>query len=92
MKKKGKIALLAAVVLGIGMSVSYAHIVPGWDEPYDPPNYYSPTNISIPDSAPSPFALRELMRGDVYTTRATSRASCLATIMPISIRISSRSS
>ena len=67
MKKKGKIALLAAVVLGIGMSVSYAHIVPGWDEPYDPPNYYS-------------------------TTRATSRASCLATIMPISIRISSRSS
>ena len=66
MKKKGKIALLAAVVLGIGMSVSYAHIVPGWDEPYDPPNYYSPTNISIPDSAPSPFALRELMRGDVY--------------------------
>ena len=66
MKKRGKIALLAAVVLGIGMSVSYAHIVPGWDEPYDPPNYYSPTNISIPDSAPSPFALRELMRGDVY--------------------------
>ena len=37
-------------------------------EPYDPPNYYNPLTVSIPDSAPSPFALRDLAEqgGTVY--------------------------
>ncbi len=37
-------------------------------EPYDPPNYYNPLTVSIPDSAPSPFALRDLAAqgGTVY--------------------------
>lgn len=66
MKRKGKIILVAALVLGLSAGVSSAHAVPGVDEPYDPGNYYSPTSISIPDSAPSPFALKELSQGDVY--------------------------
>jgi len=38
------------------------------DEPYDPANYYSMTSISYADSAPSPFALKDLARqgGNVY--------------------------
>ena len=37
-------------------------------EPFDPPNYYNPLTVSIPDSAPSPFALRDLAEqgGTVY--------------------------
>ena len=66
MRKKKKIAVLAVMVLALTAGISYAHVVPGWDEPYDPGNYYSPTSVSIPDSAPSPFALRELSQGDVY--------------------------
>ncbi|SFA70948.1 hypothetical protein [Selenomonas ruminantium] len=51
--------------LGFG-SVSEAYSVPGVDRPYDSANYYSKDSISYADSAPSPFALRELMQGNVY--------------------------
>jgi hypothetical protein len=64
--KKGKILLAAVLAVSLTAGIGYAHTVPGWDEPYDPANYYSPTSISYPDSAPSPFAMRELSRGDVY--------------------------
>ena len=50
------------------MSVSFAEIIPGVDEPYDPTAYYSPTAISWADSAPSPYAVRDLVSngGRVY--------------------------
>lgn len=48
------------------MAAASAYSIPGYTEPYDPPNYYSKTSISYPDSRPSFFALRELMRGSVY--------------------------
>ena len=44
----------------ISLKTAYAWSIPGVTEPFDPPNYYSPTSISWPDSAPSPFALRDL--------------------------------
>ena len=66
MKIKKKTVLAVITALGISASITYAYCVPGVDEPYDPPNYYSPTSISYPDSAPSIFAMRELSRGDVY--------------------------
>ena len=46
--------------------IGEAESIPGVDEPYDPANYYSEDSISYADSAPSSFALEELMRGDVY--------------------------
>ena len=66
-----KYALMAAAVAAMltgGIRSSLAWDVPGFDEPYDPPNYYSLTSISWPDSAPSPFALRDLadQGGAVY--------------------------
>ena len=47
--------------------VAYAHAIPGITEPYDPPAYYSLTEISWRDS-PSPFALMDMARnfGMVY--------------------------
>jgi hypothetical protein len=66
-----KYALMAAAVAAMltgGIRSSLAWDVPGFDELYDPPNYYSLTSISWPDSAPSPFALRDLadQGGAVY--------------------------
>lgn len=67
-----KIAALTCVaVMGFSfgvMSVTFAEIIPGVDEPFDPTAYYSPTAISWADSAPSPFALRDLASngGQVY--------------------------
>lgn len=46
-------------ILLLSISIAFAGI-PGITEPFDPPNYYSPTSVSIPDSAPSPFALKDL--------------------------------
>ena len=66
MKTKKKIILTAFVIFSISAGITYAWTIPGVDEPYDPPDYYSPTSISYPDSAPSPFAMRELSRGNVY--------------------------
>ena len=34
-------------------------IIPGWDEPYNPPAYYSPTTPD-PEDSPSPFFYRDL--------------------------------
>ena len=61
--------LCVCCIGGIGAyKVGFAHVVPGVDEPYDPANYYSMTSISYADSAPSPFALKDLARqgGNVY--------------------------
>ena len=55
LKKKSCIAVAAALVI-VGGSAVYARTVPGWDEPWDPPNYYSPTSISWADTNnPSSF-------------------------------------
>lgn len=59
------LALLVGLALGPA-SVSHAEVIPGVDEPFDPPNYYSPTSISYPDSAPSLFTLRELLGGSFH--------------------------
>ena len=70
--KGAKISLMAVGVVamlmgGIGVTSAWHHI-PGVTEPFDPPNYYNPLTVSIPDSAPSPFALRDLAAqgGTVY--------------------------
>ena len=72
--RKGKViyclgVLGACFVIGLGSyGIGYARVIPGVDEPYDPANYYSQTSISYADSAPSPFALKDLARqgGNVY--------------------------
>lgn len=71
MKKKKKFAKILSIV-GLGFVggyslVAYAHVVPGWDEPFNPELYYSLTEISWEDS-PSPFALKDLARsgGNIY--------------------------
>ena len=51
--------LTILTILLLSISIAFAGI-PGITEPFDPPNYYSPTSVSIPDSAPSPFALKDL--------------------------------
>lgn len=66
-----KKSVLAAVVissLACGYGVVQAWSEPGWDEPYDPPAYYSETEVSVRDSEPSPFALKDLAEqgGNVY--------------------------
>ena len=72
--KKGKViyclgVLTACCICGVGAyGVGFARTIPGVDEPFDPANYYSMTSISYADSAPSPFALKDLARqkGHVY--------------------------
>lgn len=63
MRKKRKLFIIgsAAVIscLIAGHAV-YAEIIPGWDEPWDPPNYYSPTSISWPDTNNPSFFYRDL--------------------------------
>lgn len=56
---------LAGFLFGY-QSITYARIIPGVDEPFDPTAYYSPTEILYADSAPSVFALRELEQGEVF--------------------------
>lgn len=51
--------LTILTILSLSISIAFAGI-PGITEPFDPPNYYSPTSVSIPDSVPSPFALKDL--------------------------------
>ncbi len=65
--KKIFVALFLILVFTISLGVVYARVIPGIDEPYNPPAYYSPTAISYEDS-PSPFALFDLARqgGEVY--------------------------
>ena len=52
--------------LTMGALTAEAYSIPGVDRPYDPANYYSKDSISYADSAPSFFALREIMQGNVY--------------------------
>lgn len=59
LKKKSCIAVAAALVI-IGGGAVYARTVPGWDEPWDPPNYYSPTSISWADTNNPSFFYRDL--------------------------------
>lgn len=71
--KKTGIAFMVAVA-GFTTASSWTVIYAGWvpvagiDYPFDPANYYTQTTVSIPDSAPSPFALRDLADngGQVY--------------------------
>jgi hypothetical protein len=68
LKAKKKLAAIMGLGLFSGYSlVAYAHAIPGITEPYDPPAYYSLTEISWRDS-PSPFALMDMARnfGMVY--------------------------
>ena len=69
MKKKIEkaLSLTALGVFGGYNLVVHAYVIPGWNVPYDPVAYYSPTLISWADS-PSAFALRDLARnfGSVY--------------------------
>ena len=59
--KKFWVAGVACGGLLVGASFAYAFVpIPGVDIPYDPANYYSTVGVSIPDSAPSIFTLREL--------------------------------
>lgn len=63
MKTKKLIALWTiGTVMLCSVPIGLAKVIPGVDEPFDPGNYYSPTSISWADSAPSPFALRDLAR------------------------------
>lgn len=66
-RSKKVTAVLCACFMGAA-GIGYAWSIPGVTEPYDPPNYYSPTSISWADSAPSPFALKDLAAngGNVY--------------------------
>ena len=59
LKQKSCIAVAAALVI-VGGSAVYARTVPGWDEPWDPPNYYSPTSISWADTNNPSFFYRDL--------------------------------
>ena len=63
MRKKGKVFLTVGTAfvgcLIVGQAV-YARVVPGWDEPWDPPNYYSPTSISWADTNNPSFFYRDL--------------------------------
>lgn len=58
--KNRKILCLTAIGAVICGTAAYARTVPGWDEPWDPPNYYSPTSISWADSANPSFFYRDL--------------------------------
>lgn len=63
MRKKRKVFLTVSTAfvgcLIVGEAV-YASVVPGWDEPWDPPNYYSPTSISWADTNNPSFFYRDL--------------------------------
>ena len=64
--------MLCIVMVGFSVGSScrviLAWSIPGIDKPFDPANYYSPTSVSIPDSAPSIFTMRDLegQGGAVY--------------------------
>ena len=68
MKKLAICGALAGCSLILVPGISRAEVIPGVDEPFDPPNYYSPYSVSIPDSAPSVFTMRDLARqgGEVF--------------------------
>lgn len=60
---------LVSYASGTSLTTLYAsHLIAGVDYPYDEANYYNPSSVSWADSAPSPFALRDLVAqgGSVY--------------------------
>jgi hypothetical protein len=62
MKNIRKSIFMGGVVfVSLGTAIVSAFSIPGITEPYDPPDYYSETSISYPDS-PSPFAMTDLAR------------------------------
>ena len=67
--KKKTVLCVAGSLLGGGIlcGIAYADIIPGIDEPYNPPAYYSETALDFEDS-PSPFTLKDMRRqgGAVY--------------------------
>ena len=65
--------LFLVIVMGItgfcvGYGVVFAHIIPGWDRTFDPPNYYDPDRISWADTNNPSFFFRDLgwQGGKVY--------------------------
>lgn len=68
--------LVVPVILATGWSFGWSstiiyahhHIIPGVDRPFDPANYWSLDSISVPDSKPSTYTLRDLASsgGQVY--------------------------
>lgn len=70
--KRGGVLFLVIVMGVIGFCVGYgvvfAHIILGWDRPFDPPNYYDPDRISWTDTNNPSFFYRDLgwQGGKVY--------------------------
>lgn len=75
------IVLFFGFVFGYG--IVYARIIPGWDRPWDPPNYYSLTSISWADTFNPSFFFRDLGQqgGNVYDhTRHQKEISALSSL------------
>lgn len=69
--KWGKALIAASVAGGVllgGFHFASAWAIPGWDRPWDPPDYYSPTRISWADTNNPSFFYRDLgwQGGQVY--------------------------
>lgn len=63
MRKMQKILLLTTAGIAVlGANCVYAKIIPGYDRPYDPPNYYSETSISWADTNNPSFFFIDLAR------------------------------
>lgn len=64
----GILAVGTAGFLFGGQAITLAFAIRGWDYPWDPPNYYSPTNISWADTNNPSFFYRDLgwQGGNVY--------------------------
>lgn len=63
MRNTRKILLLTAVgIAAMGVNYVSAKIIPGYDRPYDPPNYYSETSISWADTNKPSFFYIDLAR------------------------------
>lgn len=75
------IVLFFGFVFGYG--IVYAKIIPGWDQPWDPPNYYSLTSISWADTFNPSFFFRDLGQqgGNIYDhTRHQKEISTLSSL------------
>lgn len=59
MKLKRSLCITGITIM-VGSISAFAWVIPGVDEPFDPPDYYNPWTISYPDSAPSVFTMRDL--------------------------------
>lgn len=60
------ILLVGGMVLGNVKAFAFVP-VPGVDMPIDPPDYYSPTSVSVPDSTTTPFTMKDLSRNGYQT-------------------------